>query len=218
MSRATSSRHYQRAIQALEEADWIAAEGWLLRARAELGPEELDVADALAYALLMQGDYSGCTQVLQPVLEHPQRSFWIWHKYADALRGLHQLPPAAQAYRRALQEGSTSALTARNLLQVLHQQDAALALAELEQWPDPLPQLLVEGAQQAAARIAGLELAAWLQQRGLATAALQRRLIEQELYALRCPAWLADAPAQAGWLPALQTRLQQLGVIPPTAL
>lgn len=212
MSLATSNRHYQRAVAALEESDWIAAEGWLLQARSELGPVEIAVADALAYALLMQGDYRGCAQVLQPVLEHPQRSFWIWHKYADALRGLHQLSAAAQAYRRALREGSTSALTSRNFLQVLHQQSPELALAELESWPDVLPEPLVEGVQQAAALTAGLELAAWLQRRGLATAALQRRLIEQELYALRCPSWMAATDAEPGWLEALQLRLLQVGL------
>jgi hypothetical protein len=128
------------------------------------------------------------------------------------LRGLHQLAAAAHAYRRALSEGSTSALTARNLVQVLHQQSPALALAELESWPDVLPEPLVEGVQQAAALAAGLELAAWLQQRGLATAALQRRLIEQELYALCCPSWLATSDAEPGWLTALQRRLLQFGV------
>ncbi len=213
MSRATSSRHYQRAIAALEGADWPAAEGWLLQARAELGAADLAVADALAYALLMQGDYRGCALALEPVLEHPGRSFWIWHKQGDALRGLHQLPAAAAAYRRALAEGSTSPITARNLLQVLHEQGPEQALAELERWPQPLSAALVEGAQQAAALTAGLELAAWLQQQGLATPALERRLTEQELYALRWPDWLRQETEHGSpWLVALRTRVQQLGL------
>lgn len=213
MSRATSSRYYQRAFAALESADWSVAEGLLLQARVELGPEELPVADALAYALLMQGDYRGCAQALLPVLEHPDRSFWIWHKYADALRGLHQLPTAAEAYRRALAEGSSSPLTARNLLQVLHEQGPQLALAELEGWPEPMAAPLVDGAQQAAALTAGLELAAWLQERGLATAALQRRLTEQQLYDLCLPPWLVEEPHTASdWLLVLRKRVQQLGL------
>jgi hypothetical protein len=211
VSRATSSQHYQRAIAALEGGDWPAAEGWLLQARGDLGADDLAVADALAYALLMQGDYRGCALALEPVLEHPDRSFWIWHKQGDALRGLHQLPAAAAAYRRALAEGSTSPITARNLLQVLHEQSPEKALAELERSPLPLATALVEGAQQAAALTAGLELAAWLQQRGLATPALERRLTEQELYSLRWPNWLGQQPeAGSPWLAALQARVQQL--------
>jgi hypothetical protein len=214
VSRATSSQHYQRAIAALEGGDWPAAEGWLLQARGDLGADDLAVADALAYALLMQGDYRGCALALEPVLEHPDRSFWIWHKQGDALRGLHQLPAAAAAYRRALAEGSTSPITARNLLQVLHEQSPEKALAELERSPLPLATALVEGAQQAAALTAGLELAAWLQQRGLATPALERRLTEQELYSLRWPNWLGhQTQAHSPWLVALQLRVQQLGLV-----
>lgn len=213
MSRATSSRHYQRAIAALEGGDWPAAEGWLLQARAELGAADLAVSDALAYALLMQGDYRGCSLALQPVLEHPGRSFWIWHKQGDALRGLHQLPAAAAAYRRALAEGSTSPITGRNLLQVLHELDPEHALAELERWPQPLAAPLVEGAQQAAALTAGLELAAWLQRQGLATPALERRLTEQELYGLRWPEWLGqETKVSSPWLVALRARIQALGL------
>ena len=213
MSRVISSSHYQRAVADLETGDWAAAEGWLLQARLQLGPQELAVADALAYALLMQGDYQGCALVLKPVLEHPQRSFWIWHKYGDALRGLHQLAPAAEAYRRALVEGSSSAITARNLLQVLHEQAPDLALTELEHWAMPLAPGLAEGAQQAAGLTAGLELAAWLQHRGLATEVLERRLTEQELYGLRWPEWLT-APSGTGsaWLAALAARAVQLGL------
>ena len=213
MSRATSSRHYRRAIAALEGGDWPEAEGWLLQARAELGAADLAVADALAYALLMQGDYRGCALALEPVLEHPGRSFWIWHKQGDALRGLHQLPAAAAAYRRALAEGSTSPITARNLLQVLHELGPEQSLAELERWPQPLATALLEGVQQAAALTAGLELAAWLQWQGLATPALERRLTEQELYALRWPDWLRQEPeAGSPWLVALQARVQELGL------
>ena len=171
------------------------------------------MADALAYALLMQGDYTGCAQVLQPVLEHPGRSFWIWHKHGDALRGLHQLSAAAEAYRRALAEGSTSPITVRNLLQVLHALAPQQALAELENWPTSPPAAWVEGVQQAADLTAGLELATWLQHKNLATPALQRRLTEQELYGLRWPQWLAaDSVSGSDWLVALRARVQRLGL------
>jgi len=72
---------------------------------------------------------------------------------------------------------------------------------------------LLEGAQHAAVLTAGLELAAWLQQRGLATPALERRLTEQELYSLRWPDWLGqETQASSPWLVALQARVQQLGL------
>ena len=66
-------------------------------------------------------------------------------------------------------------------------------------------QLKEAKAQQAAALTAGLELAAWLQQQGLATPALERRLTEQELYALRWPDWLRQETEDGSpWLVALQ--------------
>ena len=194
----------------------------MLQVRHVRGAQDLAVADALAYALLMQGDYGGCARVLQPVLAHPQRSFWIQHKAGDAQRGLHQPDAAVTHYRQALAEGSTSPLTARNLLQVLHGQDPKQALAELESWPQPLSGSRLEGAQAAAALVAGLELVIWLQGRGLATPALQRRLLEQKLYGLEPLA--SDDLAQAlalepldpdqAWCGALAWRLQQLRLIP----
>ena len=202
----------------MQAGDWPAAEGALLQVRELNGPEDLAVADALAYALLMQGDYSGCAQVLEPVLLHPQRSFWIQHKAGDARRGLHQPDAAAAHYRQALAEGSTSALTARNLLQVLHGLAPEQALVELERWPQPLAPALLEGAQAAAALVAGLELVQWLQARNLATPALQRRLLEQQLYGLEAvvlgaaPATEASPDADQAWCAALGDRLQQLGL------
>ena len=224
MGRATDRQHYQRALQYLNAGDWAAAEGVLLQLRQAAGDEDVALADALAYALLMQGDYAACAAVLEPVLVHPQRSFWIAHKYGDALRGLHQPEAAAQVYRQALAEGSTSALTARNLLQVLHELDPDQALVELEGWPQPLAAARLEGAQLAAALVAGLELVGWLQRRGLATPALQRRLLEQRLYGLE-PCWeqlatgvtpaekTASDPDQA-WCVALRWRLEQLCLKP----
>lgn len=198
----------------------------MLQVRLVRGAEDLAVADALAYALLMQGDYRGCAQVLEPVLAHPQRNFWIQHKAGDAQRGLHQPDQAIQHYRQALAEGSTSPLTARNLLQVLHGQEPGLALVELQGWRQPLSGAQLEGAQAAAALVAGLELVIWLQERGLATPALQRRLLEQKLYGLEQPCStdlavvLALVPAAGdldpdhAWCGALTWRLQQLQLSP----
>ena len=225
MGRATVEQHYQRALHDLKAGDWAAAEGSLLQVRQVLGPADVAVADALAYALLMQGDYGACARVLEPVLTHPQRSFWIAHKYADALRGLHQPEAAARFYRQALAEGSTSPLTARNLLQVLHELDPEQALLELEGWHQPLAAAQLEGIQLAAGLVAGLELVVWLQDRGLATPALQRRLLEQRLYGLDLGgAQGADDVASAmdtagqdadqAWCAALRWRLKRLGLSP----
>ena len=214
--------HYQRALAYLEACDWAAAEGVLLQARLTAGQRDLAVADALAYALLMQGDYEGCARVLEPVLDHPQRSFWIHHKYGDALRGLHDLERAAQHFRQALADGSTSPLTARNLMQVLHEVDPSLALAELEAWPKPLPPERLAGVQQAAALVAGLDLAAWLLRHNLADAVLRRRLLEQRLYSLELdgletpvmqPILPTDeaSPAER-WCEALRERLERMGL------
>jgi hypothetical protein len=156
------------------------------------------------------------------VLAHPQRSFWIQHKAGDAQRGLHQPDQAIWHYRQALAEGSTSPLTARNLLQVLHGQEPGLALAELQGWRQPLSGAPLEGAQAAAALVAGLELVIWLQERGLATPALQRRLLEQKLYGLEqpCSTDLGVVPAAGrldpdqAWCGALAWRLQQLQLSP----
>jgi len=217
VSRATVEHHYQRALEYLQAGDWPAAEGALLQVRQGNGPQDVAVADALAYALLMQGDYSGCAQVLEPVLHHPQRSFWIQHKAGDARRGLHQPEEAVAHYRLALAEGSTSALTARNLLQVLHGLAPEQALAELACWPQPLAPALLEGAQAAAALVAGLELVEWLEARGWATPALQRRLLEQRLYGFE-PVGVRelDASDEADelWCAALQQRLRQLELNP----
>ena len=217
MGRATVEQHYQRALGYLQAGDWPAAEGALLQVRQWSGPEDVAVADALAYALLMQGDYSGCARVLEPVLNHPQRSFWIQHKAGDARRGLHQPDVAAAHYRQALAEGSTSALTARNLLQVLHGLAPEQALVELERWPQPLAPARPEGAQAAAALVAGLELVEWLEARGWATPALQRRLLEQKLYgfqAVQVSGLNSSPDVDQRWCAALQERLRHLALNP----
>lgn len=215
--------HYQRAVAYLHAGDWPAAEGWLLRLRQQRGPQDLSVADALAYALLMQGNYRACAQVLEPVLSHQQRSFWIQHKYGDAMRGLHQLEAASKHYRLALAEGSTSSLTSRNLLQVLHELAPEQALAELDRWAQPFAPSLLEGAQAAAACASGLALVEWLHRRGLANPALQRRLIEQRCYELDVAGIEHCAVSQdlqdhdQRWCQALMQRLKQLGLSPMVA-
>ena len=194
----------------MERGDWAAAEGWLLKARALAGPLDPVVGDALGYVLLMQGEFRATLAVLEPLLAHPNRSFWIAHKVGDAHRALHHGMVAVDFYRQALAEGSTSPLTARNLLQVLYGEDPALALAELDLWPEPLAEPRLDGVRQAALEVPGWELAAWLETRGLATAALLQRLAVQRLYVLE-PQGLAPQGSSA-WAVALRQRLQRLGL------
>ena len=117
-----------------------------------------------------------------PGLGTPQRSFWIRHKAGDGGRGLHQPSVAAAHYRQALAEGSSSALTARNLLQVLHGLAPEQALAELARWPQPLAPARLEGAQAAAALVAGLELVMGVEARRGATPPLQPPFLDQPPY------------------------------------
>jgi hypothetical protein len=210
VSPTPADQHYQRAVPFVERGDWAAAEGWLLKARALVGPLDPEVGDALGYVLLMQGEFRATLAVLEPLLQQPGCSFWIAHKLGDAHRALHHGLEAVGYYRQALAQGSSSALTARNLLQVLHAEDPALALAELEGWPEPLPEARLEGARQAALQVPGLELAAWLEARGLATAELLQRLAVQRLYGLE-PQGL-ELQGDDAWAEALQQRLQRLGL------
>ena len=208
----------------VESGEWAAAEGVLLRlsSQGELNP--LPLADALAYVQLQQGQYAQCLATLQPVLEHPERTFWLVHKAGDASRGLGELAVAIAFYRQALAEGSDSFLTYRNLLQVLSLESNAAALEALADWfkdhrgDEAAPWL--KGAREAAATSLDLELAAWLDQRGLADAPLQRRLLQERLYGLDpsvLNAFEAAAPDCVGadvWQQALAQRLRRLQFAP----
>ena len=218
------------AYQAIQEADWQAAEG-LLRRCVQLNPEApVDVWDNLGFTLLMQGDYLGCLQILKPYARHPQRSFWVQHKLGDAYRGLNQLEDAVRCYRLCLQEGSDSPLSFRNLLQVLDRQDPQLALDELQRWRQRatgMPAAAWEGARQAALLVPGPALVQALQHWGLADGACRQRLLKAACYRLdldqvRC--LLAQAAAQptglTPWEQALQERLERFNlwpVSPPAA-
>ena len=214
-----------REIQnTLLDSAWAEAEG-LLRRYAQLVPDvPLEVWDGLAYALLMQADFRGCLEVLEPWRQHPERSFWVNHKVGDALRGLHRLEAAVDAYEMALLDGSDSALTVRNLLQVLDQLDSKLALKRWQRWCalGPRAPFVIEGAHLAAQLLPGLELAALLNESLEADAGCRRRLLEEAVYALdwsTCAAVLNAAAASdmSDWELQLQRRLGDFQLLPGVA-
>lgn len=224
--------HYRWCLRQLELKQWEAAEGRLLWLRHQLGPTDQDIADALAYALLMQGAYEQCVAVLTPVLDSPKRSFWIHHKYADAKRGLHQLRDAVKHYQQAVLDGSTSQLTIRNLLEVLFALDPREAIEELGRWQEPLQDEHIQGVTSAAMAVPGLDIARWLQERSLANSAIQRRLMEADVLTLNMRGLeeisaCAKAHAmseiehhdehqdgeQQRWLDAIHHRLKRLAVL-----
>jgi hypothetical protein len=217
---------WQEVHRAVSDSAWEAAEG-LLRRFIQLTPRApVEVWDALAYALLMQGDYRRCLEVLQPWADHPSRNFWVQHKLGDAQRGLNQLDAAEQHYRQSLVDGSDNPLTIRNLLQVLDGLEPGRAVREVQQWqadaaaPSPAAW---EGARQAAVLVPGLALAEQLQRCGQADAACRRRLLDDAAYRLdliRLAALLQEASASAAglsaWEGALQERLRRLQLWPLT--
>ena len=158
--------------EALQTEQWLVAEG-ALRRLLELAPAHPELLDPLSHTLLMQGRYSEAESILLLVLHQGGNNFWTPHKLGDALRGQHRLSEAVEAYEQALNMGSTSPLTPRNLLQVLDQLNAARAIERLErwhqqtefcQWAQPEPWQI--GACDAALLSAGPELTNWLISKG----------------------------------------------------
>ena len=183
--------------KALHDSAWDEAEG-LLRRFIQLFPDSpVEVWDVLAYALLMQGDYSACLMILKPWSCHPSRSYWLNHKLGDAFRGLNQLEEAVAAYQLSLADGSNSPLTIRNLLQVLDALLPQRALAQLAEWQakGTLKSFVIDGAREAAVLVPGLKLSEALFASGDAHAPCRRRLLEAACYSfdLRTCASLLDA-------------------------
>lgn len=190
---------WKLARQAIEAADWPAAEG-ALRRLDSLAPGQPQVLDLLSYALLMQGQFSACEAVLRQALAKGGCSFWTPHKLGDALRGQQRMEEAIAAYEQALSWGSDSPLTARNLLQVLDGLDPARALARLEAWEGAAadqsaggeatslnwtsPPAWLTGACEAARGSIGLDLAGWLHARGCPDVEIRRMALEAALLGL----------------------------------
>ncbi|MEB3184587.1 MAG: hypothetical protein VKM97_01745 [Cyanobacteriota bacterium] len=188
---------WRLAREAIEAADWQAAEG-ALRRLDSLAPGQPQVLDLLSYTLLMQGQFSACEAVLRAALAGGGCSFWTPHKLGDALRGQQRMEEAIAAYEQALSWGSDSPLTARNLLQVLDGLDPARAVARLEGWAAPVrhgadsritvdwqqPPPWITGACEAACTSIGPDLAQWLHTWGCPDPEIRRLALEAALLGL----------------------------------
>lgn len=202
---------WRLAREAIDSADWLAAEGALRRLDA-LVPGQAQVLDLLSYALLMQAEFSACEAVLRSALCLEGCSFWTPHKLGDALRGQQRMEEAITAYEQALSWGSDSPLTARNLLQVLDGLDPARAVARLEAWAAEhgttlnwgSPPAWITGACEAARTSIGLDLAQWLHTRGCSDPEIRRLALEAALMRLDLSGALPLADG------ALAARLQAL--------
>ena len=209
---------WEQARSALAEQNWPLLEGTLLRLL-EAAPGQAGYLDLLGHALLMQGNYTRCRDVLEEALRCGSTSFWTPHKLGDAHRGLQRAAAAIPAYEQALRWGSDSPITVRNLLEVLHGEAAASALARLEAfaagspppwtWSDPPAWL--RGACDAATRVQGESLAAWLCARGCPDGPVRAVVWQESLHRLEIPATLRLLEASDGALEsALAQRLQRL--------
>ncbi|MFM7550203.1 MAG: hypothetical protein ACKO8I_15335 [Cyanobacteriota bacterium] len=188
---------WEQARASFAEADWPELEGGLLRLL-ELEPGRCDLLDLLGHALLMQGRFAHCRQVLEEALGLGCTSFWTPHKLGDAHRGLQHGAAAIAAYEQALQWESDSPLTVRNLLEVLHGEDPSQAIARLERfaaadpapwlWQEPPPWL--EGAIQAACRVHGTVVAEWLCEHGCPAAEVRAVVWQERLHSLKLAAAL----------------------------
>jgi hypothetical protein len=225
---------YRQVHQLLTANDWQAAEGLLLRLRQTHSARLMLQVDALlGYTLSMQAAHDEAWLVLEPLLQHPQRTFWVAHLAADCQRGLGEWKRAVSLYHQALDDGSDSPLTVRNLVQVLLQLDPQLALRQLRQWQHEggLQGAVLEGTQQALDAVVTPELDRWLDQQGLAGPLQQRRLLRSDLRQLdleqvreRLARFQANGQADGVgdadhhaidrlWLQAAAARLQRLGLI-----
>jgi len=212
---------WEQTRTGLAERDWTLLEGSLLRLL-ELAPGRSDLLDLLGYALLMQGRFAACRDVLQQALAQGSTSFWTPHKLGDAQRGLQRHADAVAAYEQALAWGSDSPLTVRNLLEVLHAEAAEQAVQRLERlaadqpppwdWQQPAPWL--QGAIAASTRVHGIAVAAWLCHHGCPDPAVRAVVWHERLHALDLPATLelltpSDQPREQVLAARLRSLLQQ---------
>ncbi len=219
---ALSDALWNQVQQAITDNAWSEAEGLLWRIL-QLSPQvPCTIWDTLGYTLLMQGDYKTCEHVLRPWSESPERTFWLNHKLADALRGQSQHQEAATFYQRSLLEGSTSSLTYRNLLQVLYELNPDTATKQLNHWANTVGpnQTAWQGAREAAVLVPGLELAQWLWEQKHDDGECRRRLLEEHCYTLsanKCWRILQQINKPTAWEQALSEKLHQWKLIPTQA-
>lgn len=173
-----------QARRALGAEDWPTAT-MALRQLQQRHPQHPEVLDLLGFSLVMGGAPAEALPVLHGALEAGGRSPWIPHKLGDAHRALQQAEAAAEWFETALAWGSDSPLTARNLLEVLQTLAPERASERLERFAaaEPIdwtaPPLWLQGAEAAAVRVVGSDLAGWLCERGCPAAAV-RALVWQD--------------------------------------
>ena len=219
---ALSDALWDQVLHAVNDHAWSEAEGLLWRILQLVPQASWMLWDTLGYTLLMQGDYKTCEQVLRPWSEAPERTFWLNHKLADALRGQSQHQEAATFYQRSLLEGSTSSLTYRNLLQVLYELNPDTATKQLNHWANTVGpnQTAWQGAREAAVLVPGLELAQWLWEQKHDDGECRRRLLEEHCYTLsanKCWRILQQINKPTAWEQALSEKLHQWKLIPTQA-
>jgi len=207
------AEHWEEAMACIEARDWHKAEQLLLALQGLANLNPVPIADALAYCQLEQAQYQACLNTLEPVLEHPDRHFWLAHKAGDAWRGLGELEHARWWYEQAIRDGSSSPITYRNLLQL----EADRTMDCVNHWLIRLgssPELAwVAAAREVAALQADVELATWLHQQQLADSAVQQLMVEQRLRQLDLSV-IRDLNNQDGWQNALLERLGRLKLAP----
>ena len=180
-----ADRIWREALELIEQRLWPEAEGLLLYLIQSSVADQISIRDALGYVQLEQGDYRSCLSTLEPLLDHPDRHFWIAHKAADCWRGLGSYDRAVLLYEQSIREGSDSFLTFRNLLQVL---DESSVEERMVLWSarfgSALEAAWVLGAQAAAMNVPQWRIGSWLVEQGLADAAVRRRHLQHQIYEL----------------------------------
>jgi len=155
----SASQSWWQVIQeSLQAQNWPLAEG-ALRRLLETNPDHLEILDLLGYSLLMQGCYLESELLLRRALEKSTKNFWTPHKLGDALRGQQRMDEAVKYYEQALDWGSNSVLTVRNLLQVLDGINVDSALKRLNRLVSEGNIAWEEGAIEAALASSSPELA-----------------------------------------------------------
>jgi len=182
----TSNLLWAYACQCIETKKWEEAEGLLLRIWQINSEASWLLRDALGYSLLRQGEYVLCEQILRPALKAKERSYWVSHKIADALRGQGYIEEAAEMYKQSESEGSDSPITAKNLIQVLYKLNASRAIEQLNTWKakETTPIEFWQGSCEASILVGGNEIAEWLWENGFSDHQCREKLIKFYCYKL----------------------------------
>lgn len=206
------------ANQYIEARKWEEAEGLLLRIWQINCDASWLLRDALGYSLLRQGEYVLCEQILRRALEAKERSYWVSHKIADALRGQGYMEEAAIMYKQSEAEGSDSPITAKNLIQVLYKIKASRAIKQLNTWKTTktTPTQFWQGSCEASILVGGNEVAEWLWENGLSDHQSRDKLIKFYCYKLeihKCAEILVNSQNPSELEIKLKNKFKSIGII-----